>query len=519
MGISLLWKDPEVNPINKKARSIPFLNPFNKYGRVFFFSWFGFFIAFWSWYAFPPLLSEVIAADIGADNVAVANSNIVALCATLLVRVVAGPACDFFGPRRVFAATLLIGAIPTFLSGTIYSVNQLYATRFFIGILGGSFVPCQVWTTGFYDKNIIGTANAITGGLGNSGGGVTYFIMPAVYESLLRMGLIPHVAWRVTFVVPGILIVFVGTSLLLLCEDTPMGKWEDRNQAAENNLRQHVVTGNVVAIPGAVTEKIARSNSSDDNNSDIVREEKKLDATRGTFDDHEAQMGEQQMLDTARGEIVQKPTWKESMKVILSLQTLCLGLAYFCTFGAELAVNSQLGTFYKNKFPTNSLQTNGAFAAMFGILNFVFRPLGGVVADLAYKATGSVWSKKILLHVYCALAGVILIVLGLTNPSNLYSVVLTIGLALGFVIAGANGLNFSVVPHVHPHANGIVSGITGAMGNFGGIIFAIVFRYTLTPANKPDTPHGMWIIGIIIIAIQAVTFWIPPIPKGQIGGR
>jgi NNP family nitrate/nitrite transporter-like MFS transporter len=101
----------------------------------------------------------------------------------------------------------------------------------------------------------------------------------------------------------------------------------------------------------------------------------------------------------------------------------------------------------------------------------------------------------------------------------MYSVVLTIGLALGFVIAGANGLNFSVVPHVHPHANGIVSGITGAMGNFGGIIFAIVFRYTITPAGKPDTPHGFWIIGAIIIAVQAATFWIPPIPKGQIGGR
>jgi NNP family nitrate/nitrite transporter-like MFS transporter len=455
-----------------------------------------------------------------ADNIAVANSNIVALCATLLVRVVAGPACDFFGPRKVFAATLLIGAIPTFLSGTIFTVNQLYATRFFIGILGGSFVPCQVWTTGFYDKNIIGTANAITGGLGNSGGGITYFIMPAVFESLTRQGLTPHVAWRVSFVVPGILIVFVGTCLLLLCEDTPTGKWADRAQAAENNLRQHAVTGNVVAVPGAVSEKTARATSiSDDNNSDVVREEKKLDSTRGVFADDEAQMGEQQMLDTARGEIVQKPTWKESMRVILSLQTLCLGLAYACTFGAELAVNSQLGTFYKTRFPQNGLQGNGAFAAMFGILNFIFRPLGGVVADLAYKATGSVWSKKLLMHLYAVLTGIILLVLGLTNPAGMYSVVLTIGLALGFVIAGANGLNFSVVPHVHPHANGIVSGITGAMGNFGGIIFAIVFRYTITPAGKPDTPHGFWIIGAIIIAVQAATFWIPPIPKGQIGGR
>jgi len=46
---SVLWSAPTINPVNRKARSIPVLNPVNQYGRVFFFSWFGFFIAFWSW--------------------------------------------------------------------------------------------------------------------------------------------------------------------------------------------------------------------------------------------------------------------------------------------------------------------------------------------------------------------------------------------------------------------------------------------------------------------------------------
>lgn len=47
---SVLWTAPVINPINRKARSIPVFNPVNQYGRVFFFSWWGFFIAFWSWY-------------------------------------------------------------------------------------------------------------------------------------------------------------------------------------------------------------------------------------------------------------------------------------------------------------------------------------------------------------------------------------------------------------------------------------------------------------------------------------
>ena len=51
--ITTLWRAPVVNPVNHKARSIPGLNPFNLYGRVFFFAWFGFFVAFWSWVWLP----------------------------------------------------------------------------------------------------------------------------------------------------------------------------------------------------------------------------------------------------------------------------------------------------------------------------------------------------------------------------------------------------------------------------------------------------------------------------------
>lgn len=55
-----LYRAPDVNPVNRKAHSIPVLNPINMYGRVFFFSWFGFMIAFWAWYTFPPLVSKGI---------------------------------------------------------------------------------------------------------------------------------------------------------------------------------------------------------------------------------------------------------------------------------------------------------------------------------------------------------------------------------------------------------------------------------------------------------------------------
>ena len=42
-----------------------------------------------------------------------------------------------------------------------------------------------------------------------------------------------------------ILIVFVAICLVLLCEDTPTGKWNERHAAAEESLRRHD------AVPGA----------------------------------------------------------------------------------------------------------------------------------------------------------------------------------------------------------------------------------------------------------------------------
>ena len=125
------------------------------------------------------------------SQIEVSNSNIVALLATcvqfspllsvniannihrFLIRVVCGPLCDRFGPRWVFIGTLACGAIPTAMAGLVTGPNGLIALRFFVGILGASFVPCQVWCTGFFDKSVVGTANALAGGWGNSGGGIT----------------------------------------------------------------------------------------------------------------------------------------------------------------------------------------------------------------------------------------------------------------------------------------------------------------------------------------------------------
>jgi len=374
---------------------------------------------------------------------------------SLLVRLLAGPSCDRFGPRLTFAGCLLAGSLPTVLAGTVYNTSGLLALRFFIGILGGSFVPCQVWSTGFFDKNIVGTANALTGGLGNAGGGITYFLMPAIFDSLVsRQHLSPHVAWRVAFIVPFICITVTAIAMLILCPDTPMGKWDERHLHAQQNLANHGITGDVVDVPGEITDKRTSTSGTESPSASSDQEKLQFAATdkRGAPFDHEAQVGEQQMLDTARGEIVVKPSFGEAMKVIFSLQTLVVAGGYFCSFGGELSINSVLGAYYVKNFPTLGQTGSGNWAAMFGLLNVVFRPLGGVISDFTYRRTG-VWGKKVLLHSYGVVTGGFLIAIGLTD-SHHSSTMFGLIAGMAFFLEGGNGANFSLVPHVHPFANG-----------------------------------------------------------------
>ncbi|KAH8815332.1 major facilitator superfamily domain-containing protein [Xylogone sp. PMI_703] len=518
MGFRLaqLWQAPDINPVNGKARSIPVLNPINQYGRVFFFSWWGFMIAFWSWYAFPPLLTLTIKKDLHLSQNEVANSNIIALVGTLLVRVVAGPACDRYGARVTFAACLLCGALPTALAGTVTSATGLMVLRFFIGILGGSFVPCQVWSTGFFDKNVVGTANALTGGWGNTGGGITYFVMPAIVDSLVsRQHLTPHVAWRVSFIVPFILITVTAIFMLILCPDTPQGKWSERQLHAQESLQIHGVKVDLADTLVTERSEPSTTNVSTTNVSTEKRIEEEADIARAKHipNEREVELTERGMIDAAQGEVIQKPTLKEAMRVVFSPQTLTLVSCYLCSFGAELAINSSLGAYYLKNFPQLGQTGTGRWAAMFGLLNIISRPLGGIFADIIYKKTGSIWGKKIWLHSLAIICGAFLIAIGLKDS---HSKATMFGLVAGmaFFLEAGNGANFALVPHVHPFANGIVSGATGACGNLGGIVFAIIFRY-----QGVDYGKTMWVIGVITIAINVCVSWIPPIPKGQIGGR
>ena len=426
---------------------------------------------------------------------------------SLIVRAAVGPLCDRFGPRLVYVGILLAGMIPTAMAGLVQSGAGVLVIRFFVGILGASFVPCQVWSMQFFDKNVIGTANGLMAGIGNAGGGITYFVMPAIFDSLVKnQRLTPHVAWRVSFIVPAILITAIALGMLFLCEDTPTGKWADRRKMVPGTSGEASpvnTKGVVVELPNDGNLGLAVPTSQDFKSD--------LDEKQDSSSTIEAP--EPGQIEIARAEIVKAPNFKECMRVLFSFQCLLLSLMYACSFGGELAINSILGKYYMKNFHLDQTHS-GKWAAMFGLLNVLFRPAGGIISDIIYKATNrSVSAKKFWLLFVIFGQGLFCLLIGLLNSHKKRIMFSLVG-GLAFFMDASNGANFAVVPHVFPHANGVLSGFVGASGNLGGVIFAIIFRYHGTHYWKP-----IWIIGVISVISSVILSWVRMIPKGQIGGR
>jgi MFS transporter, NNP family, nitrate/nitrite transporter len=71
---------------------------------------------------------------------------------------------------------------------------------------------------------VVGTANAITAGWGNLGGGVTQWFMPLLFGAIVGLGVDKFMGWRLAMVIPGVLMLFTGVAYYWLTQDTPDGQ-------------------------------------------------------------------------------------------------------------------------------------------------------------------------------------------------------------------------------------------------------------------------------------------------------
>jgi NNP family nitrate/nitrite transporter-like MFS transporter len=252
-------------------------------------------------------------------------------------------------------------------------------------------------------------ANGFAGGWGNSGGGVVYFIMPAVYEAMLKHHT-PHWAWRYAFFVPFAMITFVAGLIIVVGHDTPVGKWSDREKAIEARLAAEHASGHLVAHSGLGE---ARVHGQIPGHMDAKEKE--------PSETSDVEHGVGQVIDVDSEythEVIVKPTFKETIKVLISPQTLALMAMYYNSFGSELAIDAILGAWYIKNFKM-SQAGSGRWAAMFGMLNIYGRPLGGILSDIIYRKTGgSLWAKKMWCHFLGIGMGIFMLALGILDSND-----------------------------------------------------------------------------------------------------
>jgi NNP family nitrate/nitrite transporter-like MFS transporter len=198
--------------------------------KTFHITWLTFFFCFFAWFGIAPLM-PLVSEQLHLTKAQKGNIAIAAVSATIIARLIVGRLCDKFGPRKTYTVLLILCAFPVMLIGLSESYTSFLLFRLAIGVIGASFVLTQFHTSVMFAPNIKGTANAVAGGWGNTGGGATQIIMPLIAAGLVGAGWVSREdSWRYAMIVPGVLLLVMARLYWKYTKDTPAGNFDEIEQ-------------------------------------------------------------------------------------------------------------------------------------------------------------------------------------------------------------------------------------------------------------------------------------------------
>lgn len=390
--------------------------------RTFHVTWLTFFVCFFGWFGLAPLM-PTIKEDLHLDKSQIGNIVIASVSGTIIARLLIGRLCDTWGPRKTYTALLLIGAIPVMGVGLAQSYTSFLLFRLAISVIGASFVITQFHTSMMFAANIKGTANAVAGGWGNLGGGITNMVMPLIFAAIVGFGYTKGEAWRYAMIVPGVMMLVVAFFYFRYTKDTPAGNYDE-----------------------------------------IQREV--------------------------------KVKTKTDYSVLKDWRVWSLALAYSVCFGMEITFDNIAALHFVQEFKL-SQSSAGFWAGVFGFMNIFARALGGIFADKVGRKYG-MRGKGLLLAAVLLLEGAGLM---LFAQAGSFTMAIISMISFALFLKMANGATYAITPFVNEKNVGLVSGIVGAGGNVGGMLFGFLFKSKSITYVDAFGYIGMIVMGVSLLVL------------------
>jgi NNP family nitrate/nitrite transporter-like MFS transporter len=190
------------------------------------------------------------------------------------------------------------------------------------------------------------------------------------------------------------------------------------------------------------------------------------------------------------------------------VNTWILYVQYACSFGVELVMNNATVLYYTDEFGL-STEDAAALGFIYGSMNLFARGMGGYLSDqlnLKFGLRGRLWLQTCLLVV----EGIVIIIFPFAD--TLRGAIVTMCIFSIFTQA-AEGAIFGVVPYVTKLYSGSVSGLVGAGGNAGSVIFGLGFR-------SLSYRQAFIMMGCIVIASSGLSAFINiPLYAGLLWGK
>jgi NNP family nitrate/nitrite transporter-like MFS transporter len=201
--------------------------------RAFHVTWVAFFLCFVAWFGIAPLMT-VVRGELHLTKEQVGWCIIGSVAITILARLLFGWLCDRIGPRIAYTWLLILGSLPVMGIALAHDFTTFLLFRVMIGAIGASFVITQYHTSLMFAPRCVGTANAVTAGWGNLGGGVAQILMPLMLALFVTaFGVSESVGWRLSMVTLGITLIITGVAYYFLTQDTPEGNFRELRAAGK----------------------------------------------------------------------------------------------------------------------------------------------------------------------------------------------------------------------------------------------------------------------------------------------